>query len=331
VAKDLLNRKTGDISKGVIVTPTLGRKTLGKALEAVINDLKMNGRWSVEHVQRQIDKHLLAYFPADRRMNTITTNDLKAYVVHRQSEGASNATCHNELASIRRAFKLALQAGELATMPHIPMPKVDNVRAGFFEREQFETVRAALPEDLRGLVTFAYLTGWRRTEVLTLSWAQVDRTAKTIRLEPGTTKNREARTIPYDSLPELVEIIDAQWEAHEQLKARDVICPYVFHRNGQQIRDFRKAWDTARTAAGCPGRIMHDFRRTAVRNFERAGVSRSAAMKVTGHKTESVYRRYAIVSENDLREAFAKLAEQRPKVEGNSGSVARFKQRTSAG
>ncbi|HYS18212.1 MAG TPA: tyrosine-type recombinase/integrase [Candidatus Binatia bacterium] len=86
------------------------------------------------------------------------------------------------------------------------------------------------------------------------------------------------------------------------------MVPSVFHRNGKPIKDYRSAWQNACEAAGLPGRIPHDFRRTAVRNLERAGVSRSVAMKLTGHKTEAVYRRYAIVSEQDLHEAAAKLA-----------------------
>ena len=66
------------------------------------------------------------------------------------------------------------------------------------------------------------------------------------------------------------------------------------------MKSFWKAWKTACKAAGAPGRIPHDFRRTAVRNLERAGVPRSVAMKMVGHKTEAIYRRYAIVSDSDL-------------------------------
>ena len=181
-------------------------------------------------------------------------------------------------------------------------------------------------------MTFAYLTGWRvQSEVLPLKWVQVDRTAKTIRLEVGTTKSRDGRTLPYDLLPELVDLIDVQWREHERLKEAGVICPFVFHRNGKPIRDFRGAWEAACKAAGCPDKIVHDFRRTAVRNFERAGVSRSAAMQVTGHKTESVYRRYAIVSEGDIREAFGKLAStQQPSAATRTGQVTQFERRAAS-
>jgi integrase len=95
------------------------------------------------------------------------------------------------------------------------------------------------------------------------------------------------------------------------------IIPWLFphlggHFMGKQQVCFRKTWATACTKAGVPGRILHDFRRTAVRNMERAAVPRSVAMKLTGHKTESVYRRYAIVSDADLKEASLKLAATSP-------------------
>jgi integrase len=82
--------------------------------------------------------------------------------------------------------------------------------------------------------------------------------------------------------------------------------PRIF-RDGKPIRYFYGAWRTACKAGLCPGRLLHDFRRTAVRNLERAGVSRSAAMAMVGHKTESIYRRYAIVESKVLHEAAAKI------------------------
>jgi Phage integrase family len=90
-------------------------------------------------------------------------------------------------------------------------------------------------------------------------------------------------------------------------KATRTIIPWLFHRAGRPIESFRRAWLTACTAASLSDRIPHDFRRTAVQNLERAGVPRSTAMKMVGHKTESIYRRYAIVDEAIPKEAAAKL------------------------
>jgi integrase len=109
-----------------------------------------------------------------------------------------------------------------------------------------------------------------------------------------------SRVFPFGISPELSEVFEGQWKKRIELQKTGVICPWVFHRNGTPIRDYYNSWENACKAAGVPGRIPHDFRRTAVRNLERAGVPRSVGMKLTGHKTESVYRRYAIVSERDL-------------------------------
>ena len=184
----------------------------------------------------------------------------------------------------------------------------DNVRTGFFERDQFDSTCSHLPAPLRAVITFAYLTGWRTgSEVLPLEWRQVDREAGVVRLEPGKTKNSEGRSFPYRLLPELVEVLEAQWLAHEALVSAGRICPLVFHRNGKRIASFRKAFASATKAAGCPGRIPHDLRRTAVRNLVRAGVPEKVAMTLTGHKTRSVFDRYDIVNEANLAEAVRKL------------------------
>jgi integrase len=155
--------------------------------------------------------------------------------------------------------------------------------------------------------------------VLTLQWRQVDFQAGLVRLEPGTTKNDEGRT--FAMTPELHACLQTQRDLTDTCqRQRDLIVPWVFHREGKRIKDLRGAWAKACKSAGLTGRILHDFRRTAVRNLERAGVSRSVAMKMTGHKTEAVYRRYAIVAESDLHEAAAKLAKLEPRPTQNQHS-----------
>ncbi|MEO8339813.1 MAG: site-specific integrase [Nitrospirota bacterium] len=194
-----------------------------------------------------------------------------------------------------------------------------NTRAGFFEEDQFRAVVHHLPDAIQPVVTLAHFTGWRIcSEVLPMQWRQVDLTAGTIRLEPGTTKNDEGRFFLFSMHPELVELFREQRrQTNEVQTKKERLISFVFHRNARPIKDFRKAWADACQAAGVPGMIPHDFRRTAVRNLERAGVSRSAAMKLTGHKTESVYRRYAIVSEADLAEGVQKPA----RLETSSGKA----------
>jgi integrase len=152
----------------------------------------------------------------------------------------------------------------------------------------------------------AFATGWRTaSEVLPLEWKHVDWKARTVRLDPRTTKNGEGRSFPFTAKIEAV--LTEQLKIHEALKKEGTICPYVFHRNGERIVDFRAAWRNACKAAGCPGALVHDMRRSAVRAFERAGVPRSVAMSIVGHKTESIYRRYAIVDEAMQQEAAARL------------------------
>src|SRR5262245_46261386 len=111
----------------------------------------------------------------------------------------------------------ALQAGRLHSKPHITMLKENNVRTGFFEREQFEAIRKHLPEYLKGPATFSYLTGWRKNEVLGLQWAQVDVEAGRMFLNAGTTKNDQARVFPFtEELRSLLKVQRAKADALEE-------------------------------------------------------------------------------------------------------------------
>ena len=314
-AKDLLNKRLGAIAEGRPVNLKAEKVLLGELFDDLLIEYTVNRRKSLSRMKELI-AHLRPTF-GHRKAMSITTPEVRSYVADRlrpvgrgdrEIPAAANATVNRELAALKRALSLGLKANKITHRTHIEMLAENNVRQGFFERDQFEAVRRHLPEYLRPALTFCYITGWRtRSEVFPLTWAQVDFKARVVRLEPGTTKNNEGRV--FYMTPELRSTLDAQREATEKLiRKTGRIIPLVFHRKGRPFRWPYKAWRTACRKAGVPGRIMHDFRRTAVRNLERAGVPRSVAMKMTGHRTEAVYRRYAIVSDSDLREAADKLA-----------------------
>ena len=191
-------------------------------------------------------------------------------------------------------------------------------------------MRDQLPAHLHGLLTFFYWTGWRLSEALGLEIRQVNIAAGVMTLDPAQCKNDDGREYHFGPLVELRDVLTAQVASAERIgRETDKIVLAVFHcPDGSAIKEsqWRKAWEAARTAAGYPIKTVHDFRRTAARNLERAGVSRSVAM--AGHKTESMYRRYSIVDEVRMREEAEKLqawatGQQKPTKAG--GRVRQFK------
>ena len=305
VARDLLRTREGKIAEGVPVSARLGRYRFDDAAKDIIAEYTINRRRSLPDLKRRITLHLTPWF-GGRRMTTIDATDVRAFTMARLDQQASPAQINRELAALKRMFSLGVKAHRLMYKPHIPMLAEDNVRRGFVDDEQFAAIRDQLPPAIRPVVTFAYITGWRiQSEILSMEWRQVDRKAGEMRLDPGTTKNKAGRVFPFTT--ELRALFENLWKEHEALQKQGTICRSVFHRNGRRIKSIRKAWADACVAAGCPGRIPHDLRRSAIRNMERRGLSRSVAMQLTGHKTESVYRRYAITSDADLQEGVRRL------------------------
>ena len=147
-----------------------------------------------------------------------------------------------------------------------------------------------------------------RSEVLTRQRHHLDLNAGWLRLEPRETKNGDGRNFPLT--PALRDVLTEQLERVHQLElALGQIVPWLFPAaDGSRLQSFRRRWLTACKKARLVGMIPHDFRRTAVRNLERAGVPRSAAMKLVGHKTQAIYSRYAIADETMLKDGVLKLA-----------------------
>jgi integrase len=179
--------------------------------------------------------------------------------------------------------------------PRISKLAERNVRKGFLTPEQYAKLLHHLPAHVKPIFQFAYRTGCRRGEILRLTWARIDFANNMVRLEPGETKNDGGRTIPLTS--DLVSTLEALPRVNE--------C--VFTYRGKPIKSIRTAWNIACKAAGMPDLLFHDLRRTGVRNLVRSGVSEHVAMSISGHKTRAIFDRYNIVSEQDQKEAVAKL------------------------
>lgn len=252
----------------------------------------------------------LRQFFGNYRAKAIDFAAVQQYIAERQAAGIANATINNELSALRRMFTLGVEAKLVDQRPIIHTLKTNNARKGFLSPEAHAAIVRYLPDYAKAIAEFASLTGWRSSEIISRQWRHVDFEAETIRLDSGETKNSDARVFPFAKYPALRDLLHHQRELVREIEQRTgQIVPWVFvHEDGTQVRSFKGAWKTARRAAGCPGALVHDYRRAAVRNLERAGVPRSTAMQLTGHRTEAIYKRYAIVDADMLNEGVEKLA-----------------------
>jgi len=316
VAKKLLDRREGNIAQGKLPGVHFERVTFDQLAEDFLRDYRINQRKSIKRAERSVG--VLKNFFEGYRVPDINTPKIREYVEERMQDDAANATINRELAALKRMLNLGRNQSPplVDRVPYIPMLRENNARKGFFEHGEYLALREALPSYLRDFVTFAYKTGWRISEIATLTWNQVDRKQGIVRLEVGETKNDEARTVYLDS--EIKAIFDALW------KNRNSLLPWVFlnRSRNDRIKRFDKAWEKACKDAKIGLRHFHDFRRTAVRNMVRSGVPERVAMMISGHKTRSVFDRYNIVNDADLKAAAQRQEKYLEKFMGTiSGTI----------
>jgi integrase len=309
-AVDLLQKRLREIDEGRF-TPK-GERVTFETLKAVATEK------AVEDGLRSLDRIEDAFLNLERHFKGLPALWIprrvpKYIATRRDTEKASVATIRYELAVLRRAYTVAVKRRLLAFRPDFDLPKVSNTRTNFLTEETLRAIMDELPEYLRPIVEFCYLTGWRKEEALRLTWDRVEWQTKTLRLSPGTTKSGEGRSFPFGPFPRLEALIKARraessaWDlAHPSAKA-DRVFWRPTRNAAAPIQDFHETWRRACDRAKQEGAWLHDTRRSAVRSLERAGVARSVAMKLTGHKTEAVYRRYAITTAADLEEAVGRL------------------------
>jgi integrase len=302
-AEKLLRLRIGAISSGAYVPLQVTRTLVTELGEDLLREYKINERKSIDDLTARWELHIKPFFGHLRAIE-VTSQLVASYIDARQEEEAENATINRELAALKRMFSLARQSTppKVNAVPYIAMLKENNIRTGFLEGNQHDCLAAETGKIglwLRVMFEVGYTYGWRHEELLDLQVRQVNISAGTIRLEPGTTKNDQGRevrmTLPVKAL--LSQCVHG--------KTAD---DYVFTReDGEPVRDFRGSWAKVCEASRVPDLLFHDLRRTAARNLRRAGVAEGVIMKIGGWKTRSVFERYNIVSQGDIRDAMTSL------------------------
>lgn len=293
-----------------------------ETLEDLIReDYRRNGNKS------SVDRRLaqLRTFFGGRKASSIDEAAIRGYVNKRTADRKRNgepyapATVNRELSALRRMLHLARRSRLVARVPDFgeAMLKERNVRKGFVTLDQMDRLEEALPPRLRPLARAAFITGWRKSELLSRKWEHVDFAGGWLRLEPGESKSGDGRSFPL--IPELRDLLERQREKARETEERHgaevthVFFYYAPSRNrlpaGRPIATFRRSWKTACEEAGLPDLLFHDLRRSAIRQATAAGVPANVARAFSGHKTMSVFDRYNIVDARTLEEQAAKLSD----------------------
>jgi integrase len=306
-ARRILKSRLDDLAaerKGFrkFATPAMKKVTVHDLLESLKADFMQRGKTSSQN--GSTIKLADEAFGHIRAME-LSPDHVNHFIADKLADGYANASINRITGVIGQAFQLAVREQRISHAPYIKHLPEDNARQGFVAADAFEHVRENLPADLRDFAQFAFSTGWRRGEISSLDWSNLQDNDTMIRLRPDQAKNKNGRSVPVTG--KLVDIIKRRREART-FEANGVtkMSGLLFHRgDGQEIIEFRKSWATACKKAGRPGLLFHDLRRSAVTAMVNGKVPQLVAMQISGHKTASMFKRYAIQVEDEMRDAMA--------------------------
>ena len=207
----------------------------------------------------------------------------------RRGKPAKPATINRNVANFRAMLNRAVDYNKLEKNPigRIKQLEENNVREGVLTMEEFNLLLENCPMELKGLVLIAYYLPMRQQEILNLSWDEIDIKRGFIRLGVNRTKNKTVRSIPMP--PRIIEYL--------QSLPRPLKGGFVFPKR----RFNRKAFNKAREASSLDGFRFHDLRHVAINNLRLAGNDHFAIKKASGHKTDSAFQRYNLVTEEEMK------------------------------
>jgi integrase len=299
--------------------------TLEEAAESLLAHMRAANRSGLAEVRSHL-RSIVAHFGAGARLAEISAERMDAFMATRRAAGLRDDSVYNEMSTLRRCLRLQWKRNHLLVLPTFPMPAKGRARQGFFNAEEVDRLCDFLPPHAVNAVRFAWETGWRRGEIFGLRWQDVDLESGIIYLSDS--KNGEVRQLPFGESEVLARIIREQRasaSAFELRSGRRVL--HVFHYAGRRLPEgLKRSWKAACRRAGLESRLFHDLRRSFIQRCEDQGIARSSAMKITGHKTEAVYARYAIAPRASIAAALQKLSES-TQEDGKSSGASRRRSR----
>jgi Phage integrase family len=281
----LLETGADKINKAVFSPPCAQKRRVSELLDGLML------HYATQHKDSpQVRSHLkgIRKFFGFCQVREVTSEMILGYIRGRQQSGAADSTCNREVQLLRQSFALA----KVLKPPEFPHLTENNRRTGEFSAEEFDRLVGLLPDYLQDFARWGYFTGWRLGSIKSLRWSEVSH--DTLLCREQYSKNREQNRIPLCG--PLLEIINR--------RRADMRGDYVFHYpDGKPIGAIKRAWKTATRRAGLTGKNFHDLRRTSAGNMRRAGVPESTIMKIGGWKTRSMFDRYSITNDRDVRQA----------------------------
>lgn len=299
---------------------------IGDLYQAVVNDYKLNEQRSVRNIESEWKNHLQAVFGA-LPVVPYRPSLMKKYLADRRGEGAAKATVNREVALLKRMCALAVEEfesehGDAELIAHLMrwskvkfLDESDNVREQVFPNELYEVfARETAVEGLwfRTMFELSYAKGWRPKSLVQLLVRQVDLNRRVLRLTGKQTKNKRPLEIGItDTEYELLRQCCAGKQPDDFVLAREKDASGRTPKNGGKIVDYRHAWKRVCERVGVePGRagiIFYDLKKAGATNLIDAGFDVKEAMKITGHETESSFRRYHQVSAEKLQDAARRI------------------------
>jgi len=303
MANDQETMIKNDLMKGMIVSEKARSIPFSEWAESYLAlDRVQNLRTYKDRVN-SIRLQMIPFF-GKKLLNVITPEDVEAYRSNRMRKNGKKATLgtiNNEHTMLKHMLSVAVQRGllEVNVAKKVPIPNPNNERDRVLTHEEWTKLYDNAAPHLKPILLLAYHLGPRLGEILGLTWDRVDLKRGFIQMRSQDTKTNDPRLVPMT--PEVKECIS------ELTKVRHLSTNHVFLYEGNSVNEVKRAFHTAKKNAGIENFRFHDLRHCAATNLRRAGVDTVTAMKIVGHKSEKMHRRYNSVNEADLLAAASKI------------------------